>query len=102
MRRQRLDLAFLLVFAATVLLGLRFLGALLAGALIVIPPAVARYWTASFSRFLWVSALTSVASVAAGTALATLFHLTEGPTIVSVAAAIFAGTVALKPSRLAR
>ncbi len=39
---SRLNLYFLLVFSLTVLLGLRFLGALLVGALIIIPAAIGR------------------------------------------------------------
>jgi ABC-type Mn2+/Zn2+ transport system permease subunit len=102
LNREHLNLAFLLVFVTTVLLGLRFLGALLAGALIIVPAAVARYWTSRFSRFLWVSAATSVTSVGVGLAAASLLHRPSGPTIVSVAAAIFIGTVLLHPKGRAR
>ena len=73
----------------TVLVGLRFLGALLAGALIIIPAAVARQWTSRLSPFLAISALVSVASVGGGIALAAQSHLSQGPAVVTVASAAF-------------
>jgi len=86
---SRLDLIFALIFAMTVLVGLRFLGALLAGALIIIPAAVARQWTSRLSPFLTISALVSVASVGGGIALAAQSHLSQGPAVVTVASAAF-------------
>lgn len=86
---SRLDLIFALIFAMTVLVGLRFLGALLAGALIIIPAAVARQWTSRLSPFLAISALVSVASVGGGIALAAQSHVSQGPAVVTVASAAF-------------
>ena len=40
---NRLNLYFLLVFSLTVLIGLRFMGALLAGALIMLPAAIGQF-----------------------------------------------------------
>ncbi len=57
---SRVDLYFLLVFSTTVLLGLRFLGALLVGALIIVPAAIGRQLTHTLTAFLSVSALASV------------------------------------------
>ena len=86
---SRLDLIFALIFAMTVLVGLRFLGALLAGALIIIPAAVARQWTSRLSPFLVISAVVSVASVGGGIALAARSHVSQGPAVVTVASAAF-------------
>ena len=86
---SRLDLVFALIFAMTVLVGLRFLGALLAGALIIIPAAVARQWTSRLSPFLVISALVSVASVGGGIALAAQSHVNQGPAVVTVASTAF-------------
>jgi ABC-type Mn2+/Zn2+ transport system permease subunit len=87
--RSRLDFVFALIFAMTVLVGLRFLGALLAGALIIIPAAVARQWTSRLSPFLAISALVSIASVGGGIALAAQSHVNQGPAVVTVASAAF-------------
>src|SRR6266436_1398952 len=62
----RLDLYYLLVFSLTVLLGLRFLGALLVGALIIIPAATGRQLTHTLTRFLFASSAASMLSVAFG------------------------------------
>jgi ABC-type Mn2+/Zn2+ transport system permease subunit len=96
LNRSRVDLMFSLIFAMTVLVGLRFLGALLAGALVVIPAAVARQWTSRLSRFLTISALVSIGSVALGMALASNLHLNQGPAVVAVAAGAFALSLALR------
>jgi len=95
----RLDLYFLLVFSATVLLGLRFLGALLVGALIIVPAAIGRQLTHTLTSFLSASALASITSVVLGLAIHHYFpqfsmgritiNLALGPTIVSVATLLF-------------
>ena len=64
--QNRADLYFLLVFSTTVLLGFRFLGALLVGALIIIPAAIGRRLTHTLSSFLSAFALAGVVSVAGG------------------------------------
>src|SRR5207244_12675521 len=63
---SRLNLYFLLIFSLTVLLGVRFLGALLVGALIIVPAAIGRQLTHTINAFLLTSSLPSVLSVALG------------------------------------
>ena len=95
----RLNLYFLLVFSLTVLLGLRFLGALLVGALIIVPAAIGRQLTHTLAAFLLTSSLASVLSVGLGFTLSR-FHpqvtignltlnLTLGPAIIAVASVLF-------------
>jgi ABC-type Mn2+/Zn2+ transport system permease subunit len=86
---QRLNLAYLLVFALAVLLGLRFLGAILVGALIITPAAIGRQLTHNLSAFLALSAAAGVLSVAAGFFISDRTGLTLGPTVVAVVAALF-------------
>jgi ABC-type Mn2+/Zn2+ transport system permease subunit len=88
---SRVDLCFLLVFSLTVLVGLRFMGALLASALIILPAATARRLTDRLSRFLVVSSAISLISVIAGFLLNELVLKlpTVGPTIVIFAAILF-------------
>ena len=87
----RLDLYFLLLFSLTVLVGLRFMGALLASALIIIPSATARQLTNRMSHFFFFAVVASVVSVAGGFLLnAFVFKFsTAGPTIATFAAALF-------------
>lgn len=85
----RLDLHFLLAFALTIGLGLRFLGVLLMGSLIIIPAAIARRFARSLSSMLTVSVIVAVACTAAGTYVAWLAGRPSGPFIVMVAGGLF-------------
>ena len=85
----RLDLYFLLAFALTIGIGLRFLGVLLMGSLIIIPASIARRFARSLGAMLVVSATTAVLSTAAGTYVASLAGRPSGPFIVMVAGSLF-------------
>lgn len=88
---NRFNLEFLLVFSLTVLVGLRFMGALLAGALIIIPAATGRRLADSISHFLVASMVASLLAVGLGFVLnAYVFPgLSIGPTIVIVSVLLF-------------
>ena len=96
---SRIDLYYLLMFSLTVLLGLRFLGALLVGALIIIPAAIGRQLTHTLTAFLTVSSVASVMSVGIGffinhryptlTISSVTLNLSPGPAIISVATLFF-------------
>ena len=85
----RLDLYFLLAFALTIGLGLRFLGVLLMGSLIIIPAAIARRFARSLGTMLALAVALAVASTAAGTYVAALAGRQSGPFIVMVAGGLF-------------
>src|SRR5258706_4113515 len=92
---SRLNLFFLLIFSLTVLLGLRFLGALLVGALIIVPAAIGRQLTHTLSAFLVASSAASVLSVLLGFTISRFYphftianvtlNLTLGPAIIAMA-----------------
>ncbi len=88
----RLDLYFLLLFSLTVLIGLRFMGALLGSALIIIPSATARQLTGKLPNFIALAAAISALSVTGGFLLNLyVFKFsTAGPTIAIFAALFFA------------
>lgn len=86
---NRLNLAYLLIFTATIVLGLRFLGALLVGSLVIIPAATSRQLTHQLKSFLLVSAIVSMLSVLVGMLFARYYYLEFGPTVVTVAAGFF-------------
>jgi ABC-type Mn2+/Zn2+ transport system permease subunit len=96
----RVNLYFLLLFSLTVLVGLRFMGTLLASALIILPAASARQFTDKLANFLLVSSAVSIVSVLAGFWLnAIVFRLsTAGPAIVIFSALLF-GLSLLKKRR---
>lgn len=88
---NRLNLYFLLIFSLVVLIGLRFMGALLAGALIMLPAATGRQLSNNLSGFLWTSSIAGVAAVALGLASDYVIGgLSLGPATAIAAAALFA------------
>lgn len=91
-RLNRLNLYFLLTFSLTVLVGLRFMGALLAGALVIIPAATGRRLASNVSHFLLASCLLSVAATGLGFLItaAVLPRFSPGPIVVIISALFFA------------
>jgi zinc transport system permease protein len=96
---SQINLYYLLMFSLTVLLGLRFLGALLVGALIIVPAATGRQLTHTLAAFLTASSVASVFSVLIGFTISryyqtvtigsVTFNLALGPAIISVATLLF-------------
>jgi ABC-type Mn2+/Zn2+ transport system permease subunit len=86
---RRLDLLYLEAFALTIALGLRYLGVLLMGALIIIPAVTAKRLSHGLSGMLWISVALSVISTVLGFGIATRLHREAGPIIVLVATALF-------------
>jgi ABC-type Mn2+/Zn2+ transport system permease subunit len=85
----RLDLLYLLAFALTVALGLRYLGVLLMGSLIIIPAAAARHLTRSLDAMLAVAVGLATAATLLGTLGAPVLHVPSGALVIAVAAAFF-------------
>ena len=91
-RLDRVYLYFLLIFSLTVLVGLRFMGALLAGALVIIPAATGRRLSSNITRFLFTSSAISVLAVALGLAVSRFLlpQFSLGPTTAIISALLFA------------
>ncbi len=85
----RLELLYLLAFALTVALGLRYLGVLLMGSLIIIPAATAKYLARSLDGMLAIAVGVAVLSTVLGEHLAARLHRPTGPVIIAVAATFF-------------
>jgi ABC-type Mn2+/Zn2+ transport system permease subunit len=86
---KRLDLLYLLTFALTIALGLRYLGVLLMGALIIVPAATAKRVAKNLTGMLTIAVLVAVTATLVGTWLAASIHRETGSLIVTVAAGIF-------------
>lgn len=86
---RRLNLLYLQMFALTIALGLRYLGVLLMGALIIIPAATAKRLAHNLDGMLWLAIAFSVFATLVGTSLALWLHRAPGPLIVTVAASVF-------------
>lgn len=88
-RVRLLDLLYLETFSLTIALGLRYLGALLMGALIIIPAATAKQLARDLASMLTLATVVALIATLTGTALASHFHRETGPLIVIVAGAMF-------------
>lgn len=84
-----LELAYLITFALTIALGLRYLGVLLMGALIIIPAATAKRLTRNLTGMLVTAVVLAATATLGGTLLASRLHRETGSVIVTVAAALF-------------
>jgi ABC-type Mn2+/Zn2+ transport system permease subunit len=85
----RLNLLFLLAFSLTVALGLRYLGVLLMGSLIIIPAATAKHLARSLRSMRAVAVVVAMSSTLIGTLAAPRLGLETGPLIITIAAGIF-------------
>lgn len=89
----RLDLLYLLAFALTVALGLRYLGVLLMGSLIIIPATTAMYLAGRVRTMQIIAVTAAVSSTLIGTAVAKRLDVSRGPVIIIVAAALFCASL---------
>jgi ABC-type Mn2+/Zn2+ transport system permease subunit len=85
----RLNLLYLLSFAISVALGLRYLGVLLMGSLIIIPAATAKHLARNLDGMLRIAVGVSVASTLLGTWIAQFLRVETGPVVIVVAAGCF-------------
>jgi ABC-type Mn2+/Zn2+ transport systems, permease components len=86
---RRLSLLYLLAFAVTVALGLRYLGALLMGSLMIIPAATARRLAPNLTGMLTIAVALALFATLFGSWLAAQTDRETGPVIISVAAVCF-------------
>jgi ABC-type Mn2+/Zn2+ transport system permease subunit len=86
---RRLNLLYLQTFALTIALGLRYLGVLLMGALIIIPAATAKRLARNLNEMLVAAVVVAVLATLTGSYLAAWLHRDTGPLIVTVATGCF-------------
>lgn len=95
-----LDLLQTSLLAATIVLALPAVGVVLTAALVVIPPAAARFWTNRFDALLRISALLGAASGITGTFISASHpELPAGPVIVLSATGFFTISLLAAPKR---
>ena len=86
---NRLEVSFLIAFAVTVALGMRYLGVLLMGSLIIIPATVAKRLARGIDEMFAISITVALLSTLGGNALSAWAHRPSGPLIVTIAGALF-------------
>lgn len=104
---HRLDALLLLLVALVTVAGLPSVGVVLVIAMLVIPPAAARFWSASLGTMLVVAAAIGAVSAVVGTALSAVLPPPSGaqggwptgPIIVLSATAFFLLSMLLAPER---
>ena len=91
---ERINLIYLFLVATIVALGIKEVGTLLVGALVIVPAAAAKNFSSTLSRYCLMSAIFGLASATLGVLLSSYVSLPAGPVVVMVGAAIFiAGVV---------
>ena len=98
----RIDAMFALVLAATIVATMNILGVLLIAAALVVPPAIARMLTDSFSKMLWLSVIIGAFSGLLGMYVSWFPDIASGPAIVMVDGALFVIAYAVSGTRAAR
>jgi zinc transport system permease protein len=94
-----LDLLFLMAFALTVALGLRYLGVLLMGSLIIIPGTTAMYLGRSLRSMQIAAVATAAGSTLLGTVIASRAGIAVGPVVIAVAALVFFASLFVRRGR---
>jgi ABC-type Mn2+/Zn2+ transport system permease subunit len=94
---RRLNLLYLQMFTVTIALGLRYLGVLLMGSLIIIPAATAKRLSNNLNQMLTLAVALAVATTVVGSQLAIWLHRESGPVIVTLAAACFVLSFVRRP-----
>ncbi|MGB8449888.1 MAG: metal ABC transporter permease [Nitrososphaeraceae archaeon] len=91
---ERINLIYLFLVATIVALGIKEVGTLLVGALVIVPAAAAKNFSSTLSRYCLMSAIFGLASATLGVLLSSYVSLPAGPLVVMVGATIFiAGVV---------
>ena len=93
------NFVYLFLVTLVVAVGIKIVGTVLVGALVVVPAAAMKNVSRNLSSYALLSGLTGTASAGSGILLASYLGLPAGPLVVSVGTAIFA--VALVADRIA-
>ena len=88
-RPHLLELAFLLIFALTVAVGIKFVGALLMGSLIIIPAATSRNIARSMNQYITLSAILGILGAILGILISRFYGFSPGPAFVLFAGSLF-------------
>lgn len=88
-KNRRLEFIYLMIFALSVALGIRFVGALLMGSLVIIPAASAKNISRSLHNFMSLSVAFGVFSAAMGIYIASIYDVAPGPIFILISSVIF-------------
>lgn len=100
--RDRVRIAFTLILALTIAIGMKIVGILLVIAFLIVPSVAARPFSATPERMAVLAALAGIASTTLGLGLSLYTDAPGGPSIVLVMAILAGLSLALGGSRAAR
>lgn len=96
----RLDFLMMSLAVVVTVIGLQAVGLILVVALLIIPPAAARFWTHNLRRMLWLSGLFGAVSGLVGSGISALMaNLPAGAVIVLTASTVFLVSMVLGSAR---
>ena len=84
-----LNLVYLLLVGAVVALGIRFVGTLLMGALVIVPAASARNVSRGIKNYFLLSVVFGIFSAVTGLLVASFYQITAGPVVVLISILFF-------------
>lgn len=96
---RKINLIYLLMVGAIVALGVKFVGTLLMGALVIIPAASAKNISRGIKNYYFLSIMFGVLSAIIGAFAAEVFSLATGPVVVLTSILFFGVTYLLKKFR---
>lgn len=100
-KTKKLEFLYLLIFALAVALGIRFVGALLMGSLVIIPAASAKNVAKSLHAFLAWSMAFGVAAAVTGIYAAYSYKLSPGPVFILISSFFFVASLLIMQARKA-
>ncbi len=86
---ERINLIYLFLVAAIVAVGIKEVGTLLVGALVIVPAAAAKNISSTLSHYSLMSAIFGLASATLGVTLSSYVNVPAGPLVIIVGATIF-------------
>jgi ABC-type Mn2+/Zn2+ transport system permease subunit len=92
---ERINLIYLFLIATIVAVGIKEVGTLLVGAVVIVPAAAAKNISSTLSRYSLTSAIFGLASATSGVILSSYVNVPAGPLVVIAGAAIFVAAVAV-------
>lgn len=92
---ESINLIYLLLVATIVAVGIKEVGTLLVGALVIVPAAAAKNSSSTLSGYSLMSAIFGLMSAASGVILSIYVNVPVGPLVVIVGTVIFAGSFAI-------
>ncbi|MDG6901285.1 MAG: metal ABC transporter permease [Nitrososphaerota archaeon] len=99
---ERINLIYLLLVVTVVAVGIKEVGTLLVGAVVIVPAAAARNISSTLSRYSMTSALFGLVSAIAGVVLSGFVAVPAGPLVVITGAALFAVTFVARRASYSR